>query len=131
MTERDLNVRQRHDLDNYITGHYGEDQVRQRSLFPHRKRDPDVCQRKHGGADTSIMADQLVNKARDRELIYGIVRAAGAYGQTLDEVSVLLDRPCNRISGRFTELRVAGRLTMSDRMRPTRTGAKARVYVAA
>ena len=103
----------------------------QTTLFHIRKREPDLCRRKHGGAETSVAADKRVEKAKDRELIYGYIKAAGAYGRTLDEISVLLDRPCNTISGRFTELRKAGRILTSDQVRLTRMQCKARVYVAA
>lgn len=89
----------------------------------------DICARKHGGAETSIEANKRVLKERDRELIYGYIKAAGSFGHTLDELCVLLQRTPNQISGRITELRVKGRILTSDRTRPTRAGVQARVYI--
>ena len=105
--------------------------MQQTTLFHIKTIEPDICRRKHGGAETSIQADKHVQKDRDRQLIYGYIKAAGAYGHTLDEISILLDRPCNCISGRFTELRKRGQIVTSDLTRATRTGSPARVYVAA
>ena len=103
--------------------------MKQLSILDVNKPEPDICKRKHGGAETSMAADKAVEKERDRELVYGYIQRAGAYGHTLDELSVLLDRPPNRISGRLTELRVKGRILTSDKTRPTRTGCMARVYI--
>ena len=104
--------------------------MKQTALFGITKPEPDICRRKHGGASTSRSADLTVAKAKDRDLILGYIRAAGLYGHTLDELSILLDRPVNRISGRLTELRTRGQIVISDRVRKTRTGCQARVYVA-
>jgi len=92
----------------------------------------DVCFNRHGGADTSVMADRHVKKSRDRAWILGAIKAAGTYGMTLDEASILLDRPCNCISGRFSELCHKTReIIKTERTRPTRTGSHAHVYIAA
>jgi hypothetical protein len=104
--------------------------VTQPSLFPLRPVEPDVCRRKHGGAATSVLADKRVQKAADREEILRLVRAAGTYGATLDELSLALDRPPNQISGRFTELRKRGAIIDTEQTRPTRTKSPARVYIA-
>ncbi len=101
----------------------------QSSLFPLRPIEPDICRRKHGGAETSVKADKLVSKENDRRLVYSYIKEAGSYGHTLDEIAVLLDRDANRLSGRFTELRKRGQIATSDRTRPTRTGGQARVYI--
>lgn len=103
--------------------------MRQLSMLSIKKQELDICARKHGGAETSVEADKAVRKEKDRELIYGYIAAAKSYGHTLDELSILLDRPPNAISGRLTELRVAGRIVISDLTRKTRTGSKARVYI--
>lgn len=93
------------------------------------KKEPDIYARKHGGAGTSVEADNAVMKEKDRELIYSYIKGAKSYGHTLDELSVLLDRTPNALSGRLTELRVAGRIVISDKVRKTRTGSSARVYI--
>jgi hypothetical protein len=92
--------------------------------------EPDICRNKHGGVDTSVQADKRVEKSRDRAVILGYIRASGAYGMTLYEMGVLLDRECNRISGRFTELKRDGLIVATEATRPTYTGSPAHVYVA-
>lgn len=92
------------------------------------KKEPDVCAGKHGGAETSVAADKKVQKEADRLLIYGYIVASRHYGHTLDELSVLLNRPPNAISGRLTELSYQGKIIYSGRKRRTRSGCLARVY---
>jgi hypothetical protein len=101
--------------------------MEQQSFIPIKEQD--ICRRKHGGAETSIEADKVVQKSQDRSLILGYIKKAGSFGHTLDELSILLDRPPNALSGRLTELRLNGDIVTSDITRPTRTGCKARVYV--
>jgi len=107
--------------------------MNQESLFSQQSvtREPDITINRHQGSETSRLADVRANKSRDRELIYGYLKAAGNYGHTLDEISVLLDRPCNCISGRFSELKKAGRIVASGLRRTTRTGSPAAIYVVA
>jgi hypothetical protein len=94
--------------------------------------DQDICFNRHGGADTSVMADKRVRKTQDRAWILGAIKAAGAYGLTLDEASILLDRPCNCISGRFSELcHKTKEIIKTERTRLTRMGSHAHVYIAA
>lgn len=105
----------------------------QESLFSQQSvtKEPDICMNRHRRSDTSMLADVRVNKGRDREQIYGYIKEAGPYGHTLDEISVLLDRPCNCISGRISELKKAGRIIATEATRTTRTGSWAHVYVVA
>ena len=105
--------------------------MEQTSFIAITKREPDICRRKHGGAETSVLADKRVAKANDRRLVLGYIQEAGSYGHTLDEISVLLDRDANRLSGRFTELRKRGQILITETKRKTRTGSWARVYVVA
>lgn len=93
--------------------------------------DLDPCFNRHGGVDTSVAAHRRINKNKDRATVKGYIRAAGVYGYTVDEVSILLDRAPNRISGRFTELATAREIVRTERTRPTRTGSLAHVYVVA
>ena len=92
--------------------------------------DEDLCFTRHGGAETSVLAHARVDKQRDRQLVYGYIKAAGLYGMTLDEVSIMLDRAPNRLSGRVSELKYAGEITPLATRRKTRTGSWACVYVA-
>lgn len=91
----------------------------------------DVCAGRHGLVETSMEANVTVKKEADRKLILGYITAAKAYGMTLDELSLQLNRPPNQISGRLTELCIAGQITLSGEKRPTRTGCNGRVYVVA
>jgi len=105
----------------------------QESLFSQQSvtREPDICINRHRRSDTSMLADKRVAKARDRSQIFGYIKAAGMYGHTLDEMSVILERPCNCISGRFSELKKSGEIIPTEERRKTRTGSLARVYIAA
>jgi hypothetical protein len=105
--------------------------MEQPALFPIAQREPDICKNRHQGAETSVEADKKVQKSKDRELIYSYIKMAGRFGHTLDELSIMLHRTPNAISGRLTELRVKGRIVTSDQTRLTRTNSKARVYIAA
>lgn len=105
--------------------------MRQGVLFRVEPIERDICANRHRGSDMSILANERVDKSSDRELIYGYVREAGLYGHTLDELAVILCRDANRISGRLTELRKAGRIIASPDTRKTRTGSWAHVYVVA
>ncbi len=99
-------------------------------LFSQSIKEPndDICRNRHRGAETSVAADKKVQKTKDRELIYGYIFHAGRFGHTLDELSILLHRNPNALSGRLTELRMAGRIIISDERRMTRAGCMARVY---
>ena len=88
----------------------------------------DICENRHGGADTSVQANKKVQKTKDRELIYGYIYHAGRFGHTLDELCVMLHRNPNEISGRITELKAEGRIVDSKERRLTRTNSWARVY---
>ena len=92
------------------------------------KNELDVCASRHGGVETSVAADKKVQKETDRLLIYNYIVASRHYGHTLDELSILLHRPPNSISGRLTELSYQRKIIYSDRKRRTRSGCLARVY---
>ena len=92
------------------------------------KKEPDVCAGRHGGAETSVAADKKVQKETDRLLIYNYIVASKHYGHTLDELSILLHRPPNALSGRLTELSYQRKIIYSGRKRRTRSGCLARVY---
>ena len=92
-------------------------------------REPDICINRHRRSDTSMLADKRVRKPQDREQVYGYIRQAGSYGMTLDEISIVLDRAPNRLSGRVSELKRAGRIIATEVTRQTRTGSWAHVYV--
>lgn len=101
----------------------------QSSMPSIKKQEPDICRNRHGGVDTSVEADKTVKKQLDRAAIYWYIKAARHYGHTLDELSVLMDRPPNAISGRLTELKVQGKIVYTGRKRRTRSGCLALVYV--
>ena len=80
----------------------------------------------------SLAADHHGHKASDRVTVLALIRQQGSYGATLDELSACLNRPPNALSGRLCELRACEppAIRCTEATRPTRTGAKARVYVA-
>lgn len=102
--------------------------MRQQVMFSIKKEEDDICSRKHGGAETSVEADKTVRKEKDREQVYGLIYHAGRFGHTLDELCIMLNRAPNQLSGRLTELRMAGRIIISDEKRMTRNNCYARVY---
>jgi hypothetical protein len=87
----------------------------------------DICANRHRGAETSVSANLRVEKNTDRALVLSLLCLSPA-GKTLDEVSAVLGRPPNQLSGRFTELVAAGQISKTDERRNTRTGATAAVY---
>lgn len=107
--------------------------MNQPTLFSQQSvaRDPDICINRHGGSTTSTLAHQRVALEKDRALVYGYIKAAGRFGMTLDELSIVLDRAPNRISGRFSELKKRGEIVATEQRRKTRTGSWAQVYVVA
>lgn len=70
----------------------------------------DICANKHGGAETSKLANRKATKERDRETVLTLIRRHGGRGITLHEVGDLMGKPANTISGRFTELRANGKI---------------------
>lgn len=99
-------------------------------MFPQGQTDrQDICRRKHGGDPASLAAHRRTNKEARYAEILACLERAGQVGRTLDELSTALGVHPNQISGRLTELRVAGRITKTERRRQTQTGAWAAVYV--
>jgi len=91
----------------------------------------DVCAARHGGADTSVQAAASVGKevrALERGVVLDIIRRAGTFGLTLDELAGEMKKFPNAVSGRVTELRAMGKIFDTGRRRPTASGRSARVY---
>ncbi len=107
--------------------------MQQETLFSQQSvtREPDICRNRHRRSDTSMLAHAQVNLEVDREKVFGLIREAKHYGHTTDEVSFYLDRPCNCVSGRMSELKRSGRIVHNGVRRPTRMGRLANVYVVA
>ena len=103
------------------------------SLFSQQSvtKEPDISMNRHRRSDTSMLADKRVNKSHDRELVYGYIKNAGNFGMTVDELSIVLDRAPNRISGRVSELKRGNRVIATEVTRKTRTGSWAHVLVVA
>lgn len=100
------------------------------SKSPFTPVQPDVCKNRHGGNAQSFEANARGRHEGDREKVLKIVTAAGDNGRTLDETAELLGVAPNRISGRFTQLKVAVKIKPAGFTRQTRTGSNAMVYVA-
>lgn len=91
-----------------------------------------LTQLPHNGVDTSIAAaDSLQTMAATlTEAAYQYVLGRGSDGATCDEVEVALGLRHQTASSRLWALERAGRVTMSVTTRPTRSGRKARIYLA-
>lgn len=90
--------------------------------------DADPCERRHGGNDNSREAFEACNAKVQRERVHAAIAAAGDAGLTVDELSARWEVPPNSISGRFSELKRAGRIAACGR-RPTRSGSTATAYL--
>lgn len=89
----------------------------------------DITSRKHGGNEESraafeTISDRLTEK---QEFVLKMIREAGDHGMTCDELSEKLGRGENVYSGRFTELKIAGKIEQIGK-RPTRSGCPAAVW---
>lgn len=84
-------------------------------------------------ADTRRAAREM-NRPKapaQREAIVDHIRSRGLDGATTDEIEMALGLPHQSASARVTELRDAGKIETLGEVRPTRTGARAIVYVVA
>jgi predicted Rossmann fold nucleotide-binding protein DprA/Smf involved in DNA uptake len=91
----------------------------------------DVCANKHGGNEESNAANKKVDpfKAAMRELIYQAVVKRGP--STADEIVTYLGMPYQTVSGRFSDLKIEGRLVRTGERRMTRRNCTAAVFAAA
>ncbi len=94
------------------------------SLFPlefdHQNKPAiDPCERKHGGAETSVAAFERAKlSATDYRLAcFEYIRSRRADGATSKEVASYLSKHLNEISGRLAELKHAGLVIDSGRRR--------------
>jgi Fic family protein len=91
----------------------------------------DITQNYHRGNPESVKAHRRsrLNAERDRTRILRLVGARGAEGLTCDEAERLLGLSHQTCSARFSELKRDKLLAPTGTLRPTRSGAKARVMV--
>ena len=94
--------------------------------------DGDICEGRHGGADTSIAAHR--SKSDDervamRARLLEYIRSRGAEGATADEVERRLGLPHQSASARISEMFRDGAIHDSGRRRKTAHGRAARVYL--
>lgn len=92
----------------------------------------DICEGRHGGADTSLAAHRSKNDEgrlamRSRLLEY--IRSRGAEGATADEIERRLALPHQSASARLSEMLRDGAIHDSGRRRKTAQGRQARVYL--
>lgn len=73
---------------------------------PIRREQVDVCERKHGGAATSIAANKRVNKEADNQKVLKIIREKGVSWSK--QIANEMGKPLNCISGRITFLKANG-----------------------
>lgn len=69
-----------------------------------KAKEPDICQNRHGGAETSQEAYSKVDLTKARQEVFNAIQRRGATGATLHEIADDLDKPVNAISGRISEL---------------------------
>lgn len=88
----------------------------------------DICERKHGGAETSAEANARIapHKAAARAEILDAIRAA-ADGMTLDELAERFGKASHKISGRVTELLKLELIVVAGK-RKNAGGSTVRVY---
>ena len=85
-------------------------------MTPQQMDFTDICENRHGGNENSATANPKVCKAQDREAVFALVeRYHNGSGITLKEACTIMQRLPNQISGRFSELRAAGRIRVSGR----------------
>ena len=92
-----------------------------------------ICANRHKGSETSVAAHKRIRgglQAR-REAVYREIEIHTGHprpnGLTCDELAELWDISPNTISGRFTDLALAGRIEKCGK-RPTRSGCMAAVW---
>lgn len=90
----------------------------------------DITARKHGGNPQSAAAHRKrAHKGpQQRERVLAAIRLAGEQGLTCDELAERWGVGMNAVSGRFSELSRAGKITKNG-TRPTRTGNRAGAWV--
>lgn len=87
----------------------------------------------HNGTDTSVAAANRAapNAGAFRRRILGELQVRASYGATCDELEQALSLTHQTASARLRDLALAGRVIDSHERRPTRSGRKAIVWVAA
>lgn len=91
----------------------------------------DICQNRHRGNAQSVAAQRRSHpqQANQRAEVLRRIRNSGTVGMTCEEIADGMGVSVNRISGRISELKLAGAIVRTG-TRPTRTGSPAAVYVA-
>lgn len=64
-----------------------------------------------------------------REKVCGWIATSGSFGMTCDQIEFIYDRSHQTVSARIRELAKANRIKDSGRVRPTRSGRNAVVWV--
>lgn len=91
----------------------------------------DITESHHGGNQESIEANLIASESKEavRDRVLRFAKQKGNFGITPDEVAARFHCSHNHVAPRITELKALGELKASDRRRPTRAGATARVLV--
>ena len=79
----------------------------------------DICERKHGGAETSREAFERLspNLPEARHEVLLAVEMSGDFGITAKEYADRVLKPLNAVSGRFSELSRDGWIIRTDKRR--------------
>jgi hypothetical protein len=92
---------------------------------------PDICANRHGGADTSEIANRMASKegrARQRNAVLACIASQGDHGATSEEVETKLSMIHQSVAARISELSTMGSIWYGDVRRLTSSGRPARVY---
>jgi len=91
----------------------------------------DICERKHGGADTSKAANRSVAELKGEmcKAIFNFIRDYSC-GLTCEDVELAMSLSHQTASARLSELRAEGWIYDTGLRRPTISGRSARVYKA-
>lgn len=81
--------------------------------------DKDICGNKHGGNPESVAAFKTISPgiAKAQAEVLAAIEATGDMGLSIKEVASLLNKPFNAVSGRGTELKLAGKIKPSAERR--------------
>lgn len=91
----------------------------------------DICANRHGGNENSVAANKAISplKSESRRKVLDFIASRGQSGATSEEISIGLNLPINKISGRCSELKKFNLVIISGK-RLTKSGLYADVLVA-
>lgn len=85
--------------------------------FRYGRNKPDICAGKHHGNPNSVEANRRSagNRKEQRNAVFRAICEAGSNGMTCKELAAAWNVGMNRISGRFSELKMLELIRETDR----------------